>query len=374
MKSNDLGNISAPHKPDDTRKIILVVSSSSVHNDNFMNGVSSSFKLIHLVTNEKPKNPPPNLGKVLLVDFSFSTIAITPRRIRDFYKEIKPSVVCIQQASTTAFHSFLGLWGLNVPSLLIVWGSDVLLNPKRGFLLKQMTKFNLRQAGQIACETSAIADTICKLAGRHVKIELLNFGVDSIPSKIITNKEYKILSCRFHTSLYRIDSILKAFAKIIHEHNLQQWSLTLAAQGTETEKLKALAKELQIDPYVKFVGFLSKQELIEQYKQSAIFISVPESDGLSMSLLEAMAFGCIPVLSDLPSNKEVVINGLNGFVVTDLELLDSAIIRAVAISEDSELMRCRATINLDFIRSRADSKLNMGRYSQILQSLTRAGR
>lgn len=351
---------------------LLVVSNSSVHNDNFMNGVSPHFKTIHLITDENPKNPPQNIGDILFVDFSGSAVAVTPSRIRDFYKKTKASVVCIQQASTTAFHSFLGLWGLNVPSLLIIWGSDVLLNPKRSFLLKQMVKFNLRQAWQIVCETSTIADTVRKLAGKPLKVELLNFGVDSIPSEIITKKRCEILSCRFHTPLYRIDSILKAFAKIIYDHNLRGWTLTLAAQGIETDKLKVLAKRLKIDPYVKFVGFLSKQELIERYKQSAIFVSVPESDGLSVSLLEAMAFGCIPVLSDLPSNREVVINGLNGYIVADLELLDRVIIQAIAISENSELMKCRTMINFDLIRSRADYKPNMQRYSQILRRLARA--
>lgn len=354
-------------------KTLLVVSNSSVHNDNFMNGVSSHFKLIHLVSNEEPKAPPPNLGDVLLVDFSGSAIAVTPTQIRGFQKKTRSSVVCIHQAGNTAFYSFLGLWGMDVPSLLIVWGSDVLLNPKRNFLLNRMTKFNLQQSTQIACDTSEIATAIRKLVGGHVKIELLNFGVDPIPSEVITTKGRKIFSCRLHAPLYRIDALLRGFAKLIHENSLQGWSLTLAGQGTETERLKILAKDLGVSPHVEFVGFLSKQELFEQYRQSAIFVSVPESDGLSISLMEAMAFGCIPVLSDLPSNREVVVDGLNGFIVTDLQLLDKAIMRAVAISENNELMRCRAKLNLDLIRLKANYKINMQRYSQILQNLVRSG-
>src|SRR5436190_4621945 len=36
---------------------------------------------------------------------------------------------------------------------------------------------------------------------------------------------------------------------------------------------------------------------------SALFVSVPSSDGTSSSLLEALAAGCLPVLSDIPANR-----------------------------------------------------------------------
>ncbi|MFM8950426.1 MAG: glycosyltransferase, partial [Bacteroidota bacterium] len=34
----------------------------------------------------------------------------------------------------------------------------------------------------------------------------------------------------------------------------------------------------------------------------------------SSSLMEAMACGCIPVITDLPSNRESVMHGVNGFL------------------------------------------------------------
>ena len=45
-----------------------------------------------------------------------------------------------------------------------------------------------------------------------------------------------------------------------------------------------------------------------------MYVSIPNTDGTSISLLEAMAYGCLPVVSDLPANREWIENGVNGIV------------------------------------------------------------
>ena len=43
-------------------------------------------------------------------------------------------------------------------------------------------------------------------------------------------------------------------------------------------------------------------------------MSLPASDSVSVSVLEALAHGCIPILSDLPANRELVRHGDNGWI------------------------------------------------------------
>ena len=45
---------------------------------------------------------------------------------------------------------------------------------------------------------------------------------------------------------------------------------------------------------------------------------------MSVSVLEAMAHGCVPIVSDLPANRELVRDGDNGLVVADGRVLDMA--------------------------------------------------
>jgi glycosyltransferase involved in cell wall biosynthesis len=62
------------------------------------------------------------------------------------------------------------------------------------------------------------------------------------------------------------------------------------------------------------VGFLSYPELIEEYKNHDVYLLPSKSEGLPISLIEAMKSGLVPVVSDLPGGiREVVAEGVNGF-------------------------------------------------------------
>jgi glycosyltransferase involved in cell wall biosynthesis len=98
---------------------------------------------------------------------------------------------------------------------------------------------------------------------------------------------------------------------------------------------------------------LDAPALARSYHRAAVFASVPESDGTSVSLLEAMAAGCVPVLSDLPANREWVTDGRNGFLVDDLVALDTALVRAIDESESGAWARGGQPFNAALIRDKA---------------------
>ena len=58
------------------------------------------------------------------------------------------------------------------------------------------------------------------------------------------------------------------------------------------------------------------------YASAQWFVSLPQSDSVSVSVLEALAHGCIPILSDLPANRELVASGHNGLILADGALPD----------------------------------------------------
>ena len=43
-----------------------------------------------------------------------------------------------------------------------------------------------------------------------------------------------------------------------------------------------------------------------------VYVSLAESDGTSIALLEALALGAVPVLSDIPANRAWVRDGETG--------------------------------------------------------------
>ncbi|HOI01071.1 MAG TPA: glycosyltransferase, partial [Bacteroidales bacterium] len=78
--------------------------------------------------------------------------------------------------------------------------------------------------------------------------------------------------------------------------------------------------------------------------------------------LEAMAAGCRPIVSDLPSNREWIQHGHNGIVATDL---DANMIQQALDLDYTQLMET----NLDLIRKKAMRDTNRQRFLDIYQRL-----
>jgi len=63
-------------------------------------------------------------------------------------------------------------------------------------------------------------------------------------------------------------------------------------------------------------GWLSGDKVLEAFLQSDIFILTSSSEGFSISLIEAMANGCCPVVTAIPSGSlQLIENGKNGFLI-----------------------------------------------------------
>ena len=71
-------------------------------------------------------------------------------------------------------------------------------------------------------------------------------------------------------------------------------------------RLQTRARELGLQDHVRFVGRLDADTQADLYRRARWFLSLPQSDSVSVSVLEAMAHGCVPILSDLPANRELV--------------------------------------------------------------------
>jgi glycosyltransferase involved in cell wall biosynthesis len=78
---------------------------------------------------------------------------------------------------------------------------------------------------------------------------------------------------------------------------------------------------------VSFLGSLPLPEVAARLRDADIFITTSRSDGANLSLLEAMAAGCFPVVTDIPATRQWLEAGAEGIAVP----LDDAVALAAAI-------------------------------------------
>jgi glycosyltransferase involved in cell wall biosynthesis len=240
--------------------------------------------------------------------------------------------------------------------IISAWGTDILVTPGRNFIYKWITRFALKQANLATTDSDRVAEIIHELAS--VETMTFPFGIEKIPDATPDDKDpYLFFSNRTLNANSNIDLILHFFAKI-HDQN-KDAILVIANDGSAKESLIKLTNELGIENAVDFVGFISAEEQNEYYRKSQYYFSILSSDALSVSLLEAMAYGCIPLVSDLPDNRDWVKNNENGIIMT-------ASARADILSEVEAKAETIFHNNREMIRQRAIFPKSIEAYYQKL--------
>jgi glycosyltransferase involved in cell wall biosynthesis len=74
-------------------------------------------------------------------------------------------------------------------------------------------------------------------------------------------------------------------------------------EGTYEAELRALAGG---DPRIVFCGWVRGRLLAELFSHALVYVQPSESEGLSLALLEAMSWGNLCLVSDLPQNREAI--------------------------------------------------------------------
>lgn len=117
--------------------------------------------------------------------------------------------------------------------------------------------------------------------------------------------DLSILSLRAHEPLYRIDTILEAIA-LLQQHEVT-CSLTIGNDGSLTQKLKRQVEDRELRS-VSFIGRVQESQLPQLFSQHGIYVSAAETDGTSVTLLQAMATAIPVVVSDSPGNSAWLIS------------------------------------------------------------------
>lgn len=325
-----------------SKKLLLIGGSKgNVHLLNYYNLISKHFAEILVVSDFEFEACS---SKLLQFEFK-SPIALfrNVKALRKVIRTFQPDLIHVHQANAYGFVTALANQG-KVPMALTTWGSDVLTLPHKSILHRWMVKYVLKSAEEITADAGYMAAAIQQLIGRK-EVVIANFGVELSTANTSTARANLIYSNRMHEPLYQIDQIILQAKTFLTENS--GWVLQLAASGSQTTKLQELAQQnLPADSYA-FLGFQAGEENQRNYLNAQIYISIPTTDGTSISLLEAMAYGCIPIVSDLPANREWIEHGKNGLITSgdlskDLALAQTLDIKVVQ-GLNNEIIAQKAT-------------------------------
>lgn len=105
------------------------------------------------------------------------------------------------------------------------------------------------------------------------------------------------------------DLLIQAFSKL----NYPNTKLLIVGDGRAKQMLQQLTHTLSLEQQVIFTG--SRNDVPSLLKRADIFALASHTEGLSCSILEAMAAGLPCVVTDVGGNHELITNTQNGFLV-----------------------------------------------------------
>ena len=120
--------------------------------------------------------------------------------------------------------------------------------------------------------------------------------------------------------------------RVMKKLDPQQFHLTLCGYGAETESLQNCAyNELGLSPdTVQFIIKPNRSALLELYKFADLFIFASKTETQGLVLAEAMACGLPVVALDAPGARDIIENGVNGFLVDSEEQMKEKIEQLVS--------------------------------------------
>lgn len=138
-----------------------------------------------------------------------------------------------------------------------------------------------------------------------------DYGLGPAPK---TNAPIRIVSCSTITDIKRVDIIVEALAlikdiDIVWDHY---------GDGANRNMVEDLAQK-KLGPNVKYVfkGHIDNASLMDIYKNTPyhVFLNVSTSEGVPVSIMEALSFGIPAIATDVGGTSEIVFDKRNGLLL-----------------------------------------------------------
>jgi len=251
------------------------------------------------------------------------------------------------------------------PLVVTCHGSDCTL-PLTRPLYRPFTRFVLRRAERVVAVSHYIEDLAIRLGAAPEKTEVIYLGVntskfrpseDKAPLRAEMGIPEDIILVGTLGRLVpekRVEDTMAAVAMVSEELDVH---LLVGGDGPDRGRLEALASRLGMDG-VTFLGRVA--DAARFHRLCDVFVLSSVSEGLSVSLQEAMASGCVPVAVNGFGCPELVRDGENGYLFEPGDVDDLADKLLLAADNLGVGSRARATI-----LQRFDINVNAARYVEL---------
>ena len=222
------------------------------------------------------------------------------------------------------------LVGLPRPVIGLSWGYDLQQGHSKATSLDGLGW--IKDLDGLVVDSPVTRDLAMSLGLPGERIALIPWGVDL---KVFTPDGARmaaadhgfapgsrvVLSLRTHDDLYRTHDIIEAFARAAAQK--PELVLIMGGDGPLASEHRARVAHLGLADRVRFIGRVDEHELPALLRGADLYVTASETDGSSVTLMQAMACGTPIAASANAGNEWWIVEGETGheFAVGDVAAL-----------------------------------------------------
>ena len=247
----------------------------------------------------------------------------------------------------------------NFPKWIVTnWGSELYFFYKKKYFKQTLRKIlKLSDFYSAECKRDFF---LAKKIGTNAKFLdcILNSGginlkkTAKLSNKILTSSRKIILIKGYHGLFGLSLNAIKAVEKIYK--SLKNYKVVIySSDDIVIEYCKKLHKKINIEIHSTKYS-LSENYMYNLFAKSKVYIGLSKSDGISTSLLEAMALRVFPIQSNTSCANEWILNNKTGFIVNpyDINIIKNKILYAL---KNDSFINTATSINKKIIKEKASS-------------------
>ncbi|MDR3734577.1 MAG: glycosyltransferase family 4 protein [Acidobacteriaceae bacterium] len=232
------------------------------------------------------------------------------RALVEYVRDISPDVlVCHARGDPTDFNA-IRYFPCSIPKILVLHGSTLAVYRSASVVRDYMS-------ATIAISPRIKQDLLSGYGFNEDRIRLLPHGVDTgsfFNHSLSENRAgpLRILShCRIdrNKGVFWLPEILVEL-----DRHSKDWNCTISGDGPDLAELKRRVRESGLSRRIQFTGWTPSQDVPQLMNRHDVFLFPTTYEGSPIALLEAMAGGCVPVVSRLPGITDWIVqdsdNGL----------------------------------------------------------------
>lgn len=224
--------------------------------------------------------------------------------------------VLISHMPSGALFSLRLLENIKTKFCISVHNSDiqVLTNPVYSIYFRQKLLSAYQKADFISPRSLCLKNKIESILGEKHNIFVASSGVkkEYITERTSFEKDKKLIITTVAKLLKRknVDIVLRSLSKIKEF----DYEYRIIGDGPELKNLQKLSKQLGIQDKIRFLGNIPHDFVLENLRQSHIFVMISKNETFGLAYLEAIASGNIVICAKNEGIDGIIKHSENGFL------------------------------------------------------------